>query len=68
MLRAELATRCADVLSGWIAGAPGYSLEGQDREVFAAAGIAAGLAYWAMAGRRAGAWRAARPRPQTAAG
>ena len=52
----------------WIVSAPGYSLGGHDREVFAAAGIAAGLAYWAMAGRRAGAWRAARTRPQIAAG
>ena len=52
----------------WIAGAPGYSLEGHDREIFAAAGIAAGLAYWAMAGRSAGAWRAVRPPPQAVAG
>jgi hypothetical protein len=34
----------------------------RDSEVFAAAGIAAGLTYWALAGRNAGAWRAERAR------
>jgi hypothetical protein len=29
----------------------------RNREVFAAAGIAGGLVYWAIAGRRAGAWK-----------
>jgi len=29
---------------------------GRDTEVFAAAGIAAGFVYWALAGRRAGEW------------
>lgn len=29
----------------------------REREISAAAGIAAGLVYWAVAGRRAGAWR-----------
>jgi hypothetical protein len=29
----------------------------RNREVFAAAGIAGGLVYWMIAGRRAGAWK-----------
>ena len=29
----------------------------RNREVFAAAGIAGGLVYWLIAGRRAGAWK-----------
>jgi hypothetical protein len=36
------------------------SLDGQlarNREVFAAAGIAGGLVYWLIAGRRAGVWK-----------
>ena len=39
----------------------GYIAAGGDlarnREVFAAAGIAGGLVYWLVAGRRAGAWK-----------
>jgi hypothetical protein len=35
----------------------GYSFVGHEQEVFAAAGIAAGLVYWVLAGRKAGAWR-----------
>jgi hypothetical protein len=31
----------------------------RNREVFAAAGIAGGLVYWLIAGRRAGAWKSA---------
>jgi hypothetical protein len=37
-------------------GAPDDDL-GRNREVFAAAGIAGGLVYWLIAGRRAGAWK-----------
>ena len=29
----------------------------REREVFAAAGIAGGLVYWLIAGRRAGVWK-----------
>jgi hypothetical protein len=51
---------------GWnfssVDGSPAYPLVGREQEVFAAAGIAAGLAYWALAGRKAGAWRAERAR------
>lgn len=36
--------------------APG-DLTGHNTEVFAAAGIAGGLAYWLFAGRKAGAWK-----------
>lgn len=32
-------------------------LVGRDLEIMAGAGIAGGFAYWAMAGRKAGAWR-----------
>src|SRR6266536_1799241 len=32
----------------------------RESELFAASGIAAGLTYWALAGRKAGAWRAER--------
>ena len=35
-----------------------YPFVGHEQEVFAAAGIAGGLVYWALAGRKAGAWRA----------
>ena len=35
-----------------------YPFVGRELEVFAAAGIAGGLVYWALAGRKAGAWRA----------
>jgi hypothetical protein len=45
---------------GWnfsVDGSPAYPLVGREQEVFAAAGIAAGLVYWALAGRKAGAWR-----------
>jgi hypothetical protein len=35
-----------------------YPFVGREQEVFAAAGIAAGLVYWVLAGRKAGAWRA----------
>jgi hypothetical protein len=42
----------------WIGDAPAGAWAGREQEVFAAAGIAAGLAYWALAGRKAGAWRA----------
>jgi hypothetical protein len=41
---------------------PGLHWIGHEQEVFAAAGIAAGLVYWALAGRKAGAWRAERSR------
>ena len=46
-------------------GTPGHLFAGREQEVFAAAGIAAGLAYWALAGRKAGAWRADRRRSKT---
>src|SRR5262249_43434201 len=36
----------------------------RESEIFAAAGIAAGLAYWALAGRKAGAWRTERAHSQ----
>ena len=42
-----------------VGGSPAYPFVGREQEVFAAAGIAAGLVYWALAGRKAGAWRAA---------
>jgi hypothetical protein len=42
----------------WADGSPAYGLAGHEQEVFAATGIAAGLTYWALAGRKAGAWRA----------
>jgi hypothetical protein len=45
---------------GWnfsVDGSPAYPSVGREQEVFAAAGIAAGLVYWALAGRKAGAWR-----------
>jgi len=35
-----------------------YPFVGHEQEVFAAAGIAGGLVYWALGGRKAGAWRA----------
>ena len=41
--------------AGYIA-APGSDLA-RDNEVFAAAGIAGGMAYWLFAGRNAGAWK-----------
>jgi hypothetical protein len=41
--------------AGYVA-SPGGDLA-HDREVFAAAGIAGGLVYWLIAGRRAGAWK-----------
>jgi len=44
----------------WSDGAPGHAMLDREQEVFAAAGIAAGLTYWALAGRKAGAWRAER--------
>jgi hypothetical protein len=34
----------------------------RDREIMVGAGILAGLIYWAIAGRRAGAWRKSHPR------
>jgi len=37
-------------------GAPGREFA-REREVMAAAGIAGGLVYWLVAGRRAGAWK-----------
>ena len=37
----------------------------RDSEIFVAAGIAAGLVYWALAGRKAGAWREHKPRSLT---
>jgi hypothetical protein len=33
----------------------------RELEIMAAAGIVAGLVYWGIAGRRAGAWRAPPP-------
>jgi hypothetical protein len=36
-------------------------IERRELEVMTGAGIVAGLVYWAIAGRRAGAWRPARP-------
>jgi len=44
-------------LAGIALEADGGDLLGRQREVLAAAGIAGGLVYWLMAGRRAGAWR-----------
>ena len=41
--------------AGYIATAEGDVA--RNREVFAAAGIAGGLVYWLIAGRRAGAWK-----------
>jgi hypothetical protein len=41
--------------AGYIA-SPDFDLA-RNREVFAAAGIAGGLVYWLVAGRRAGAWK-----------
>jgi hypothetical protein len=38
-------------------GPAGGVLTGRDLEIMAGAGIAAGFAYWAIAGRNAGAWR-----------
>ncbi len=38
-------------------GPAGGLLTGRDLEIMAGAGIAAGFAYWAIAGRSAGAWR-----------
>jgi hypothetical protein len=52
----------------WIDGAPAASFAGREQEVFAAAGIAAGLTYWALAGRRAGAWRRVPPPARAVAG
>ena len=43
-------------------GPGGGVLTGRDLEIMAGAGIAAGLAYWAIAGRTAGAWREQRTR------
>jgi hypothetical protein len=48
----------------WMDGSPAYPFAGREQEVFAAAGIAAGLTYWALAGRKAGAWRTERTRSQ----
>ena len=45
----------------WVDGSPAYPF-GREQEIFAAAGIAAGLTYWALAGRNAGAWRPERAR------
>ena len=39
----------------------GGILVGRDLEIMAGAGIAAGFVYWAMAGRKAGAWREQSP-------
>src|SRR5437763_429507 len=52
----------------WSDGAPGHAMLDREQEVFAAAGIAAGLTYWALAGRKAGAWRADRTRTQMSEG
>jgi hypothetical protein len=41
--------------AGYIA--PSEGDLGRNREVFAAAGIAGGLVYWLIAGRRAGIWK-----------
>jgi hypothetical protein len=41
--------------AGYIASSEGDLA--RNREVFAAAGIAGGLVYWLIAGRRAGAWK-----------
>ena len=41
--------------AGYIASSDGDLA--RNREVFAAAGIAGGLVYWLIAGRRAGAWK-----------
>lgn len=45
----------------------GYPFVGHEQEVFAAAGIAGGLIYWLLAGRKAGAWRAERARSKALA-
>jgi hypothetical protein len=57
------------VIGGALALAAGYGLDfgrylvahdgdlNNEREVIAAAGIAGGLVYWLVAGRKAGAWR-----------
>ena len=42
---------------GGYVGAPGSYLA-REREVLAASGIAGGLVYWLIAGRRAGFWKA----------
>jgi hypothetical protein len=41
--------------AGYIASSEGDLA--RNREVFAAAGIAGGLVYWLIAGRRAGTWK-----------
>ena len=46
---------------GGISGPPRAFVADHDSEVVAASGIAAGLVYWVLAGRRAGEWRSARP-------
>ncbi len=48
----------------WGDGAPARTIFDHEQEVFAAAGIAAGLVYWALAGRKAGSWRSPRPRSE----
>jgi hypothetical protein len=47
---------------GWMSGFEGDLGLNHAGEVLAASGIAAGLIYWVLAGRRAGAWREADPR------
>jgi hypothetical protein len=42
---------------GMPASASSATLLGRERDILTGAGIAAGLAYWAMAGRQAGGWR-----------
>lgn len=48
----------------WMDASPAYPFAGREQEVLAAAGIAAGLTYWALAGRKAGAWRTERGHSQ----
>jgi hypothetical protein len=42
---------------GMPASASSATFLGRERDILTGAGIAAGLAYWAIAGRQAGAWR-----------
>ncbi len=46
---------------------PGDALLTRESEVIAAAGIAAGLVYWLLAGRKAGCWRELRAQTRTPA-
>jgi hypothetical protein len=47
-------------LFGYVAEPDGGDFLAREREVLAAAGIAAGLTYWLVAGRKAGLWQSRR--------